>query len=97
MGNKYIKNIPEKVFFQDVGNGWFGGPFVTRPKGKDKVLAFRLIPDTEYMRFVIPVGELTAEQAIERLKELKAAYSEELDMPDAEIYLEPNKNEDNNS
>ena len=91
MGSRYTKSIPEKVFFQNVGNGWFSGPFVTRPKGRDKVLAFRLIPDTEYMKFVIPIGELSEEQAIERLKELKASYNEELDMPDAEIYLEPNK------
>jgi hypothetical protein len=89
MGTRYTKSIPEKVYFQELQDGWIAGPFVKKPKGK--YLAFKLIPDTEYMRFVIPIGELTAEQAIERLKELKATYSEELDMPDAEIYLEPNK------
>jgi hypothetical protein len=97
MGSRYTKSIPEKVFFQDLGDGWFGGPFVTRPKGTtDKILGFKLIPDTEYMKFVIPVGELNEEQTIECLKKLRNQYAEELNIPDAEIYLKPNE-ENNNS
>ena len=48
------------------------------------------------MKFVIPIGELTEEQAIERLKELRKLYAEELEFPDSEIYLNPNE-EDNNT
>jgi len=91
MGPKYVKNIPEKVWFQEyLDSEWLAGPFVKKPKGSGKFLAFRLVPDEEYMKFSIPIGELTEEQAIERLKELRALYSEDLDLPDAEIYLKPN-------
>jgi hypothetical protein len=96
MGSRYTKSIPEKVWFQELRErGWIAGPFVAKPKGPGKYLAFRLIPDEEYMKFVIPVGELTEEQAIERLKELRKLYAEDLDMPDAEIYLKPNNENDN--
>ena len=97
MKSRYTKDIPEKVFFQEIGSGWFGGPFITKPAGSGKILAFKLIPDTEYMKFVIPVGELTEEQAIERLKELRKLYAEELDFPDSEIYLNSNNEQDLNS
>lgn len=96
MGSRYTKGIPEKVFFQELEEGWFGGPFITRPKGNGKVIGFKLIPDTEYMKFVIPIGELSEEQAIECLKKLRNKYAEELNIPDAEIYLRPNEENDNN-
>ena len=96
MGSRYTKSIPEKVYFQRVGTEWLSGPFVNKPKGPGNYLAFRLIPDKEYMKFVIPIGELTEEQAIERLKELRKLYAEELEFPDSEIYLNPNE-EDNNT
>ena len=95
MGSRYTKSIPEKIWFQDLKDGWFAGPFVKKPQHPGKYRAFKLIPADEYMRFVIPIGELTEEEAIECMKKLRKTYAEKLDFPDSEIYLNPNEENSN--
>ncbi len=51
----------------------------------------------ECRKFIIPIGNLTREEAEEKLRELRKMYSEEIDFPNDVTLIKPNTEKDDNS
>lgn len=46
MSSRYTKSIPSEVYFTKESNGWYGGPYVHPPKGKQQVIICKIMEIT---------------------------------------------------
>lgn len=46
MSSRYTKSIPSEVYFVKESNGWYGGPYVNPPKGKQQVIICKIMEIT---------------------------------------------------
>ena len=93
-GSRFTKKIPEKVYMCDMGNGWYGGPWVNKPKGNGEYMEFYLIPvnKEKFTGFSPEVEKMQDDllerenRIIEKLNKLPK-ISEPKEITDAELQL----------
>jgi hypothetical protein len=43
MSSRYCKSIPTEIYFTKDINGWYGGPYVHPPKGRQQVIVCKIV------------------------------------------------------
>jgi len=43
MSSRYCKSIPSEIYFTKDSNGWYGGPYVHPPKGRDQLIVCKIV------------------------------------------------------
>jgi hypothetical protein len=43
MSSRYCKSIPTEIYFVKDSNGWYGGPYVHPPKGRDQLIVCKIV------------------------------------------------------
>jgi len=43
MSSRYCKSIPSEIYFTKDLNGWYGGPYVHPPKGREQVIICKIM------------------------------------------------------
>ena len=43
MSSRYTKSIPSEIYFTKQSDGWYGGPYVHPPKGKQQLIVCKIV------------------------------------------------------